>query len=76
MPVKKLTAGQKAAKTRAERIAAMSPQQRAWVTIRRRKAAAKAVETRKANKKVIIASNMRFFIEVEGKMHELKVITE
>lgn len=45
-----MTAGQKAAETRAQRIAAMNPQQRAWVTRRRREAGKKAAETKRKNK--------------------------
>jgi hypothetical protein len=51
-----MTAGQKAAQTRRDRIAQMSPQEKAWVTIRRKKAAKKAVETRKANERKRILS--------------------
>jgi len=49
MPRKKLTAGEKAAKTRKKNIEAMNPQQRAWVTRRRREAARKAWDTRRKN---------------------------
>ena len=45
--MKKQSAGQKAAATRKARIEAMNPQQKAWVTRRRKEAARKAWNTRK-----------------------------
>lgn len=44
-----LTPAQKAKKTKQDKFESMSPQQKAWVTRRRKEAAKKAWETRRKN---------------------------